>query len=614
MLPYFPVAFVKTHFLQANLHVTASTPKESAQHFLVLCDLLATKYKTKQAIRYHCPYEHEWMLLYFPVAFVKTHFLQANLHMTASTPRESAQHFLVLCDLLATKYKTKQAIRYHCPYEQSECCLTSRLHLWKHISCKRTCMWQQVHQKKVHNTFWYFVTCWPPNTRPSRLLGTIVHMNTSECCFTFRLHLWKHISCKRTCIWQQVHQGKVHNTSWYFVTCWPPNTRPSRLLGTIVHMNTSECCFTFRLHLWKHISCKRTCIWQQVHQGKVQNNFWYFVTCWPPNTRPSRLLGTIVHMNTSECCFTFRLHLWKHISCKRTCIWQQVHQGKVHNTFWYFVTCWPPNTRPSRLLGTIVHMNTSECCLTSRLHLWKHISCKRTCIWQQVHQGKVHNTFWYFVTCWPPNTRPSRLLGTIVHMNTSECCFTFRLHLWKHISCKRTCIWQQVHQGKVHNNFWHFVTCWPPNTRPSRLLGTIVHMNTRACCFTFRLHFSKHISCKRTCIWQQVHQGKVHNTFWYFVTCRPPNTRPSRLLGTTYIGDLRYFYQISLMKTGSSTYEKAFTKPMDSTPKIIAGFSHLLCSICTERIQLVFQHGYLLWWIGEVMKQTNKGLWTIGFP
>ena len=254
-------------------------------------------------------------------------------------------------------------------------------------------------------------------------------MNTNECCFTSQLHLWKHISCKRTCIRQQVHQGKVHNTFWYFVTCWPPNTSPSRLLGTIVHMNINECFFTSQLHLWKHISCKRTCIRQQVHQGKVHNTFWYFVTCWPPNTSPSRLLGTIVHMNTSECCFTSQLHLWKHISCKRTCIRQQVHQGKVHNTFWYFVTCWPPNTRPSRLLGTIVHMNTSECCFTSQLHLWKHISCKRTCIRQQVHQGKVHNTFWYFVTCWPPNTIPSRLLGTTVHMNTSECCFTSQLHL-----------------------------------------------------------------------------------------------------------------------------------------------------------------------------------------
>ena len=113
----FKFAYLKTHFLQANPHMTASTPRESAQHFLVLCDLLATKYKSKQAIRYHCPYEHQWMLLYFSVAFVKTHFLQANLHTTASTPRESAQHFLVLCDLLATKYKTKQAIRYHSPYE-----------------------------------------------------------------------------------------------------------------------------------------------------------------------------------------------------------------------------------------------------------------------------------------------------------------------------------------------------------------------------------------------------------------------------------------------------------------------------------------------------------------
>ena len=197
-------------------------------------------------------------------------------------------------------------------------------------------------------------------------------------------------------------------------------------------------------------------------------------------------------------------------------------------------------------------MNTSECGFTSQLHLWKHISCKRTRIWQQVHQGKVHTTFWYFVTCWPSNTRPSRLLGTIVHMNTSECCFTSQLQLWKHISCKRTCIWQQVHQGKVHNTFWYFVTCWPPNTRPSRLLGTTVHMNTSECCFNSQLHLWKHISCKRTCIWQQVLQGRVHHTFWYFLTCSPPNAKLSRLLGTTCIGDLWYLPEFH--ESGYSAY------------------------------------------------------------
>ena len=409
MLLYFPVAFVKTHFLQANLHTTASTPRESAQHFLVLCDLLATRYKTKQAIRYHCPYEHQWMLLYFPVAFVETHFLQANPHMTASTPRESAQHFLVLCDLLATQYKTMQAIRYHCPYE----------HQWMllYFPIVKT----HFLQANLH------MTASTPRESAQHFLVLCDLLATQ---YTTKQAIRYH--CPYEHQWMLLYfpivkthflQANLHMTAstpreseqHFLVLCDLLATKYKTKQAIRYHCPNE--------HQWMLLYFPIAFVKTHFLQANLH------ATASTPRESAQHFLVLCDLLATkykSKQAIRYHCpyeHQWMllyfpfafvktHFLQANPHLWQQVHQGKVHNTFWYFVTCWPPNASPSRLLGTIVHMNTSECCFTSHLHLWKHISCKRTCIRQQVHQGKVHNTFWYFVTCWPPNAKLSRLLGT----------------------------------------------------------------------------------------------------------------------------------------------------------------------------------------------------------